>query len=291
MAAKKDGTITGLRAKVWANLGAYLSTASTGIPTILHGLMLSGAYTIQNIHEDVYGVFTNTTPVDAYRGAGRPEATFIVERLVDLVAAELKMDPADIRRKNFIPPFTDGHTVATGLIYDTGNYVGALDKALQMVDYPALRKKQAELRGQGRVHRHRPLHVRGDLRPRALAGGGRGGLRRRALGERDRALPPLGQGPRDGRHLAARPGRGDDLRPDRGERARRGRGRRRDRVHGDTAQTPMGWGTYGSRTTAGRLAARSWARSRRSRRRPRSSPPTCSRRRSRTSSTPTASSS
>src|SRR5512145_2232405 len=131
LAARKDGTILGLRASVWANLGAYLSTASTGVPTILHGLMLSGVYDIKNIHEDVYGVFTNTTPVDAYRGAGRPEATFMVERLVDMVAAELKMDPLDVRRKNLIPPFTDGHTVATGLVYDTGNYVAALDKALQ----------------------------------------------------------------------------------------------------------------------------------------------------------------
>src|SRR5262245_54001031 len=145
LAAKKDGTITGLRAKVWAGLGGYLSTASTGIPTILHGLMLSGTYTIPNIHEDVYGMFTTTTPVDAYRGAGRPEATFIVERLVELLAAELKMDPAELRRKNFIPPFKDGHTVATGLVYDTGNYDGTLDKLVQMADYAGLRKKQAEL--------------------------------------------------------------------------------------------------------------------------------------------------
>ena len=145
LAAKKDGTITGLRARVWANLGAYLSTAATGIPTILHGLMLSGAYNIPNIHEDVYGMMTNTTPVDAYRGAGRPEATFIVERLVDLLAAEVKMDPVDVRRKNFIPPFKDGHTVATGIVYDTGNYDGALDKLLQMSDYAGLRKKQADL--------------------------------------------------------------------------------------------------------------------------------------------------
>ncbi len=116
MAAKKDGTILGLRAKVWANLGAYLSTASTGIPTILHGLMLSGAYDIKNIHEDVFGVFTNTTPTDAYRGAGRPEATFMVERLVDLVAAEARRWTRPTSgKKNFIPPFTDGHTVATGL--------------------------------------------------------------------------------------------------------------------------------------------------------------------------------
>src|SRR4030095_683596 len=144
MAARKDGTILAIRAKVWANLGAYLSTASTRIPTILQGLMLSGAYDIKNIHEDVYGVFTNTTPTDAYRGAGRPEATFMVERLVDLVARKLQMDPAAIRRKNFIPPFANGHTVATGLTYDSGNYAGAFDKALKMLDYEGLRRKQAE---------------------------------------------------------------------------------------------------------------------------------------------------
>src|SRR5262249_47036136 len=105
MAATRAGKIVGLRAQTWANLGAYLSTAAPGIPTILHGLMLSGAYDIPNIREDVYGVFTNTTPVDAYRGAGRPEATFMVERLVDLVAREVGMDPAEIRRKNLIPTF------------------------------------------------------------------------------------------------------------------------------------------------------------------------------------------
>jgi carbon-monoxide dehydrogenase large subunit len=140
----KDGKITGLRGKVWANLGAYLSTASTGVPTILHGLILSGPYDIPNIHEEVIGVVTNTTPVDAYRGAGRPEATFLVERLVDLYAKEIGMDPAEVRRRNFIPPFEDGHTVATGLIYDSGNYGPALDKALEMVGYQQLRQEQAK---------------------------------------------------------------------------------------------------------------------------------------------------
>src|SRR6185436_8647165 len=119
-------------------------TASTGIPTILHGLMLSGCYNIPATHEDVFAVFTNTTPVDADRGAGRPEATFIVERLVDLLAHELKMDPAELRRKNFIPPFTDGHTVATGLVYDSGNYDAVLNKALEMANYPKLRAERKE---------------------------------------------------------------------------------------------------------------------------------------------------
>src|SRR5207247_5109125 len=103
VAARRDGTITGLRGKTWANLGAYLSTAAPGVPTILHGLMLTGCYTIPNVDYVVYGVMTNTTPVDAYRGAGRPEATYLIERMVDRVAAKLNMDPAEIRRRNFIP--------------------------------------------------------------------------------------------------------------------------------------------------------------------------------------------
>ena len=109
LAATGDGKITGLRATVWAGMGAYLSTAAPGIPTILHGLMLSGVYDIPAIHEDVYGLYTNTTPVEAYRGAGRPEATFMVERLVDLLAAKLGIDPAEVRRRNYIPKFDNGH--------------------------------------------------------------------------------------------------------------------------------------------------------------------------------------
>jgi carbon-monoxide dehydrogenase large subunit len=249
MAARRDGTILALRATVWANLGAYLSTASTGIPTILHGLMLSGVYDIKNIHEDVYGVFTNTTPVDAYRGAGRPEATFMVERLVDLVAAELKMDPLDLRRKNLIPPFTDGRPVATGLVYDTGNYAGAVDKAVQMADYAGLRKKQAELRSQGRylgIGMCTYAEICG-LGPSQVAGavGFGGGLWESAIVRFHPSgkvhvmvgVSPHGQGEETtfAQIVASELGVGvDDVTV----------------FHGDTSQTPMGWGTYGSRTTA-----------------------------------------
>ncbi len=93
LAATRDGKITGVRSVVYAAMGAYLSTAAPGVPTILHGLMYSGPYDIPNLKADIYGVFTNTTPVDAYRGAGRPEATFLLERLVNLLADELGMDP------------------------------------------------------------------------------------------------------------------------------------------------------------------------------------------------------
>ncbi|HEX3266943.1 MAG TPA: molybdopterin cofactor-binding domain-containing protein [Gaiellaceae bacterium] len=150
--AKRDGTITALRAKTYANLGGVLSTIAPGIPTTLYGRMLSGAYRIPNIHCRVLGVYTNTGMVDAYRGAGRPEATYLVERAVDLLARELELDPVAIRRKNFIPPedFPYDPGILRGLHYDTGDYGKALDRALEIVDYEGFRSEQEEARGQGR---------------------------------------------------------------------------------------------------------------------------------------------
>lgn len=145
-----DGTITGLRVDVKANMGSYLSTFAPAIPTYLFGLILVGPYTIDNLQCSVTGVFTSTTPVDAYRGAGRPEATYVIERMLDRFALEIGMDPVEVRRKNLIPPFEDGHTIATGVTYDSGNYEPALDKALEMVGYEDFRKEQAEAREQGR---------------------------------------------------------------------------------------------------------------------------------------------
>ncbi len=248
LAAKKDGKIVGIRATVWANLGAYLSTASTGIPTILHGLMLSGVYDIPNIREVVHGVFTNTTPTDAYRGAGRPEATFMIERLVDLLAQKLKMDPAELRKKNFIAPFTDGHTVATGVTYDTGNYAGAFDKALKMADYSGLRKKQAEGRKKGEyvgVGICTYAEICG-LGPSQVAGavGFGGGLWESAIVRFHPSgkvnvmvgISPHGQGEETtfAQIVASELGVAvDDV----------------EITHGDTERTPMGWGSYGSRST------------------------------------------
>ena len=151
LAANRDGTILGIKANVYANMGAYISTAAPGVPTILFGLILCGCYKIPNVQIDVYGVFTNTNPVDLYRGAGRPEALFIIERMVDILAQELSLDPSEVRRKNFIPKTSFPYTAATGLIYDSGDYVGTLDKALQIVDYKKLREEQARLRKEGRL--------------------------------------------------------------------------------------------------------------------------------------------
>jgi len=149
VAAQADGTITGLRARVLADLGAYSQLLTPSVPTNT-GLMASGCYRIPHVFAEVIGVFTTQTPTDAYRGAGRPEATFSIERVADAVARALKLDPADVRRRNFIPPEAFPYKTATGATYDSGNYAQALDKALKIIGYPALREEQRRLRGQGR---------------------------------------------------------------------------------------------------------------------------------------------
>src|SRR5712692_8981391 len=141
-----DGKIVGLRVKTIANMGAYLSTFAPAVPTYLYATLLNGVYTIPAIHAHVTGVFTNTTPVDAYRGAGRPEAAYLLERMVDASAAALKMDPADIRRKNFIPKFDNGFQTQVALNYDSGNYAAAFDKLLGMLDYKKFRSEQEAAR-------------------------------------------------------------------------------------------------------------------------------------------------
>jgi carbon-monoxide dehydrogenase large subunit len=150
IAAKKDGTILGLKVKIIQDLGAYHQLLTPAIPT-LSVLMLPGLYKFQNVKSEIVGVFTNAVPTDAYRGAGRPEATHGIERIVDMLAAELKMDPAEIRIKNFIGNDEFPYTTAMGLQYDSGNYAAPLKKALDTVDYAKLRQEQAEARKQGRL--------------------------------------------------------------------------------------------------------------------------------------------
>ncbi len=148
-AAKKDGTLTGLKAKFFLDLGAYLQFFTPMIPSFT-GLLMHGAYKVPAISFEQIAVFTNKIATDAYRGAGRPEAAFIAERVIDAVAAELKLDPAEVRRKNFIAKEAFPYPTPAGLVYDSGDYHAALDKALQIVDYAALRKEQEALRKQGR---------------------------------------------------------------------------------------------------------------------------------------------
>src|SRR5947199_1602676 len=147
---RNDGTVTGLRYNVFADLGAYHQLLTPAIPT-LTGLMLSGCYKIPAIQINVTGVFTNKMATDAYRGAGRPEATYVVERALDLVADELGIDPVEVRRRNFPAPEEFPFQTATGLFYDSGNYEGALAKALENAGYEKLREEQKAARDEGRL--------------------------------------------------------------------------------------------------------------------------------------------
>jgi carbon-monoxide dehydrogenase large subunit len=150
VAAKRDGTVLGLRLKLIQDLGAYHQLLTPAIPT-LSVLMMPGLYKFRNVTADIIGVFTNCVPTDAYRGAGRPEATHGIERMMDLLAAELKMDPAELRLKNFIGNDEFPYQTATGLSYDSGNYAAPLKKALDLVDYHHLRQEQKEARANGKL--------------------------------------------------------------------------------------------------------------------------------------------
>ncbi len=147
LALDGDGKMLGVRVKTKANLGAYLSTFSSSVPTYLYAPLLSGQYDIPAIYCEVDGVYTNTAPVDAYRGAGRPEATFVVERLVEVAARQTGRDPAEFRRLNFIQSFP--HQTPVIMAYDAGDYAACLDKALELADYRGLaaRKSASEQKG------------------------------------------------------------------------------------------------------------------------------------------------
>jgi carbon-monoxide dehydrogenase large subunit len=147
-AATKDGTITAVRANVTAAMGAYLQLVTPGIP-LLGAWIYSGPYAIPNYSFTCTGVFTNTTPTDAYRGAGRPEATFVIERTIDALAAELGMDRIELRRKNFIKEFPA--QIASGLTIDSGDFEGALDKLLEHLDLDGVRSEQKARRDRGDV--------------------------------------------------------------------------------------------------------------------------------------------
>ena len=149
MAMDKDGKFLAMRVHTTANLGAYLSTFASCIPTILYATLLAGQYTTPAIYCEVTAVFTNTAPVDAYRGAGRPEATYVVERLVETAARDMKLDPAEIRRRNFIRTFPYQTPVA--LMYDTGNYDATLDAAMKMADVAGFPKRKEEAAKRGKL--------------------------------------------------------------------------------------------------------------------------------------------
>ena len=150
LAARRDGKVLGLKMRLIADIGAYNMLFTAAIPTLTM-LMANATYDIPAIRTTLTEVFTNKTPTDAYRGAGRPEATYFVERAMDMLARELKMDPADVRRKNFIAATRFPFTTQMGAIYDSGNYEAALDLALQTADWAQLTAERDRARAEGRL--------------------------------------------------------------------------------------------------------------------------------------------
>lgn len=150
MAFDASGKLLGLRVHTVANMGAYFTLFAPAVPTYLYGTLLSGQYAIGAIHVSVTAAYSTTTPVDAYRGAGRPEACYLVERMMDLSARQMGMDPAELRRRNFIGADKFPYQTPVALQYDSGNYGPALDRALTMSGYAAFRSEQAAARAKGK---------------------------------------------------------------------------------------------------------------------------------------------
>ena len=247
LAMDKDGKFLAMRVKTTANVGAYLSTFASCIPTILYATLLAGQYTTPVIHAEVTAVFTNTAPVDAYRGAGRPEATYVVERLVETAAREMKMDPAEIRRKNFIRSFPYQTPVA--LLYDTGNYDATMDAAQKLADVAgyAARKKASEAKGKLRGLGYAAYIEACGIAPSAVAGslGARAGLYE--AGE-VRVHPTGTVTVFTGSHSH---GQGHETTFAQVVADRLGLPVENvDIVHGDTSKILFGMGTYGSRSIA-----------------------------------------
>jgi len=178
LAMDKDGKFLALRVHTTANLRAYLSTFSTAVPTILYATLLAGQYATPKIHCTVKAVFTNTAPVDAYRGAGRPEASYLIERIVETAAKEMKLDPAEIRRRNYIRSFP--YATPVGLTYDTGDYEATLNRAIELADVKgfAARRAASEAKGLKRGLGYSAYIEACGIAPSSIAGalGARAGL-------------------------------------------------------------------------------------------------------------------
>lgn len=249
LALDADNNFTALRCLTYANMGAYLSTFAPCIPTYLHGTLLAGNYRTPLIYTNVKAVFTNTVPVDAYRGAGRPEATFQIERVVDKAARELGVDPAELRRQNFIRPDQFPYQTPVAVQYDSGNYHATLDKLLEISDRAGFEARAAESKARGKLRGFGIAHYieACGIAPSHLVGqlGARAGLYESAT-VRVNATGGLvvmtgshshGQGHETSfaQVVADRIGIDPSM---------------VEIVHGDTANVPMGMGTYGSRSLA-----------------------------------------
>jgi len=253
MGFDKDGKIVAHLTDEFCAMGAYLSTFAPAVPTYLHGTLFQGVYTTPLIHLNVVAPFTHTVAVDAYRGAGRPEATYLLERIISKAAKEMNMDPAELRYKNFIPPFNGttepGYQTQVALQYDSGNYEGVLKRGLEMLGYEDFRKEQEESRKTGKLLGVGiSTYIEGcGIAPSAVVGslGARAGLyevghvRVQPTGKVSvfTGAHSHGQGHETvfAQFVADKLGIPmDDI----------------DIVHGDTDQVAFGMGTYGSRSLA-----------------------------------------
>jgi carbon-monoxide dehydrogenase large subunit len=249
LACEKDGTFIAFRTETYANVGAYLSNFSTATPTFLHGTLMSGNYSVPNVYVNVKAVFTNTAPVDAYRGAGRPEATYSLERVIDKCARELGIDPLELRKKNFVKPDQFPYTTAVGLEYDTGNYDALVEKLRDLADLQGFdeRRKESEANGMLRGLGVNTYIEACGIAPSNLVGvlGSRVGLydaatvRVNATGNISVMVGAHSHG--QGHETAFPQVVAEMLGIDEGL---------IDIVHGDTSKIPFGMGSYGSRSLA-----------------------------------------
>ncbi len=250
VAATEDGRLLGVRVKVLCDMGAYCQLVAPGIQ-VLGATLFAGVYKAEAGSFECTAVFTNRTPTDAYRGAGRPEATYAIERIMDALARRVGKDPADVRRMNFIPPFSEPTANVFGALYDSGDYEAGLDKALQLADYEGLRREQAERRRRGDARQlgiglSTYIEACGSAPSRGFAAAnfGAGGWEAATV----RCLPtgkvvvvtgtsPHGQGHETSWSQIAADALGvkfEDV----------------EVLHGDTAISPQGLDTYGSRSLA-----------------------------------------
>ncbi|MBK6467034.1 MAG: xanthine dehydrogenase family protein molybdopterin-binding subunit [Rhodobacter sp.] len=249
LALDKDNNFLAIRTETYANMGAYLSTFASSVPTWLHGILMAGNYKTPHIYVNVKAVFTNTVPVDAYRGAGRPEATFQLERLVDKAARELGVSPIDLRRQNFIKPDQFPYQTPVAVVYDTGNYDATLDKLLEISDHAGFDKRAAESKKRGKLRGFGLVHYieACGIAPSNLVGqlGARAGLyesasvRVNATGSITVFTGSHSHG--QGHETTFAQVISDMIGIDAAQ---------VEIVHGDTSNTPMGMGTYGSRSLA-----------------------------------------
>ncbi|QPH54257.1 xanthine dehydrogenase family protein molybdopterin-binding subunit [Pontivivens ytuae] len=249
LAMDEEGKFLALRTDTYANMGAYLSTFAPSVPTWLHGTLMAGNYTTPLIYVNVKAVFTNTVPVDAYRGAGRPEATFQLERVIDKAAREMGIDPVELRRRNFIDKSQFPYATPVAVEYDTGDYHATLDKLLEISDRDGFEARKAESKARGKLRGYGIAHYieACGIAPSNLVGqlGARAGLyesatvRVNATGSISVMTGSHSHG--QGHETSFAQVVADMLGIDEGQ---------VDIVHGDTARTPMGMGTYGSRSIA-----------------------------------------